>query len=68
VKVLDYRHEEKVRQNISQAQDLFVAAQHETNAIKRIAKQTQQDSRSMKIITFIALIYLPGTLVAVSVP
>jgi Mg2+ and Co2+ transporter CorA len=64
LKILDYRHDENIRANISATRDLLSAAEHETVVLNLIARQTQQDSRSMKIITFIALIYLPGTLVA----
>jgi Mg2+ and Co2+ transporter CorA len=63
LKILDYRHDENIRTNISSTRDLS-AAEQETAVLKFIARQTQQDSRSMKIVTFIALIYLPGTLVA----
>jgi len=54
--------------NVSGTRELLVAAEQESNILKIIAKQTQQDSRSMKIVTFIALGYLPGTLVAASRP
>jgi Mg2+ and Co2+ transporter CorA len=64
MKILDYRHDENIRTNISSTRDLLSAAEQETTVLRLIASQTQQDSRSMKIVTFVALIYLPGTLVA----
>lgn len=68
LKILDYRHDENIRLNVSGTRELLVAAEQESNILKTIAKQTQQDSHSMKIVTFIALVYLPGTLVAASKP
>jgi hypothetical protein len=67
LKILDYRHDENIRLNVSGTRELLVAAEQESTMLKDIAKRTQQDSRSMKIVTFIALVYLPGTFVAVSV-
>jgi hypothetical protein len=66
MKILDFRNDENIRLNVSKTRELLVAAEHESLMLNSIAKQTQKDSRSMKIVTFIALVYLPGTLVAVS--
>ena len=36
-----------------------------TQAIENLTKGSQKDARSMKILTFIAMLYLPASLVAV---
>jgi hypothetical protein len=66
MKILDFRNDENIRLNLSKTRELLVAAEQESLLLNGSAKQTQQDSRSMKIVTFIALVLLPGSLVAVS--
>jgi hypothetical protein len=68
MKILDFRDNENIRLNLSKTRELLIAAEQESLMLSDIAKQTQQDSRSMKIVTFIALVFLPGSLVAVSPP
>ena len=46
--------------NIAQAQSA------ETKIMVALTDKTQKDSRSMRIVTFIAMIYLPANLVMVS--
>ncbi|KAH7092039.1 hypothetical protein FB567DRAFT_516346 [Paraphoma chrysanthemicola] len=64
MKILDFRNDENIRLNLSKTRELLVAAEQESLMLNGITQQTQQDSRSMKIVTFIALVFLPGTLVA----
>ncbi|RYN56443.1 hypothetical protein AA0114_g2771 [Alternaria tenuissima] len=64
MKILDFRDNENIRLNLSKTRELLIAAEQESLMLSDIAKQTQQDSRSMKIVTFIALVFLPGSLVA----
>ena len=46
--------------------DLGTSAREENKAIIVLTKQGRKDSRFMKILTFIAILYLPASLVAVS--
>ena len=66
LKILDYRHDEVISRNAAATRDLLAAAERERDLMKLIAQKTQQESRSMKIVAFIAMVYLPATLVAVS--
>lgn len=66
LQVLDYRHEEATKQNDLATIDLIGATQRDGELMTLMTRTTIQDSRTMKIMAFITLIYLPGTLVAVS--
>jgi len=48
-------------------QSILLAAGSESESLKRIAEKTEVDSRDMKILSQIALIYLPANLIAVCV-
>ena len=47
---------------------LTMTARTETEAINRLTKESLRDSRFIKILTFIALLYLPASLIAVAPP
>ena len=53
--------------NSTAVQSILLAAGSESESVKRIAEKTQVDSRTMKILSRIALIYLPANLIAVCV-
>jgi len=64
LKILDYRHDEVIQHNAKAMRDLLAISQREGDTMRVIAQKTQQDSRTMKIVTFVAIVYLPATLVA----
>jgi hypothetical protein len=45
---------------------MTVATNTSTEAIARLTEKAQSDSRSVKILTFVAMLYLPATLVVVN--
>jgi len=65
---LDFRNDEMAIKNSTVVQSILLAAGSESESLKRIAEKTQVDSRTMKILSRIALIYLPANLIAVCVP
>jgi hypothetical protein len=46
--------------------DLGISAKEENALLVRLSEQGQKDARFTKIIAFVALLYLPATLIAVS--
>ena len=46
---------------------MAAAANTQADSLKDLAEKTSKDSRSMKVVTYIAMLYLPATLIAVSV-
>jgi hypothetical protein len=46
--------------------ELSASAKEENASLMSLSEQAQRDARFMKIITFVALLYLPATLIAVS--
>jgi hypothetical protein len=46
--------------------DLGASAKEETESLRILSEQAQDDARLIKILTFIAMLYLPASLVAVS--
>ena len=55
-----------MQKNTETLADLGRTAREDSAALKRLTEQTRRDSRSTKILTFVALLYLPASLVAVS--
>jgi hypothetical protein len=66
LKILDFRNDESIRKSAAHAQEIHEASNRESEAIRIIAERAQVDSRSMKIMTSVAIAYLPANLVAVS--
>ncbi len=48
--------------------DLGASAKQESESLRVLSEQAQSDARFTKILTFVALLYLPASLVAVSRP
>jgi len=46
--------------------EIASATHTENEAITRLTAKAQEDSRVVKILTFVAMLYLPATLIAVS--
>ena len=46
---------------------MAAAANTQAETLKDLAEKTSKDSRSMKVVTFISMLYLPATLIAVSI-
>lgn len=42
--------------------------QHENRDVAMVARQSQQDSRTLKALTTVAIVFLPASLIAVSHP
>lgn len=65
LQILDYRHDEGIQRTAIATQGILSAAQVDNDRMRDIARATQRDSQTMKVLTFIAILYLPGTLVSV---
>lgn len=57
---------EALNKNSDVMRELAVAAKSENELMAILAGRAQRDSRTIKILTVIALVYLPASLVAVS--
>jgi Mg2+ and Co2+ transporter CorA len=74
-KILELRDMESLREtnramqlNLIVLQTIATQSQGETEILSRVARQTQKDSITLKVLTLIATIYLPATLLAVCYP
>ena len=47
---------------------LATASNEENETIARLTEEGRRDSRSLKVLTFVAMLYLPATLMAVRDP
>lgn len=63
---MDFRNDESVRRSAANTQAILHATRQESEHMSAIAQRTQVDSRSMKIMTSVAIAYLPANLFAVS--
>ena len=71
--ILNYRNEdmlvkgnEALRRSSDAMREIALAAKAENELISALIGKSQQDSHAVKILTYIALVYLPASLVAVS--
>ena len=71
--MLQFRHEEAItkinavmQHNSQVLAEIATVSKKDNAAIMMLTKQARRDARSTKILTFIALLYLPASLVAVS--
>ena len=55
-----------MRQNSDTMRVVAIATKKDTEIAGKLAEKAQRDSRSVKVLTFIAMLYLPASLVAVS--
>lgn len=74
-RILEYTETEKlgkasfaIRENVVALQAITFQSHKEGQVLGKIAQQSQKDSMAVKGLTFIATIYLPAALVAVSQP
>jgi hypothetical protein len=56
---------EGIRDNGEVMKQLTIAANSENEVLGYLAKESHRDSRFVKILTFVALLYLPASLIAV---
>lgn len=67
--LLDVRNDPTIRGYTEATRGLLLLAESskkEALEMVEIAQRTKRDSRTMKIVTIVAMMYLPGTFVAVS--
>ena len=71
--ILNYRNEDilvrgndALRKSSDAMRDIALAAKAENELISALISNTQKDSHAVKILTYIATIYLPASLVAVN--
>ncbi len=57
---------EGIHNNGEVVKRLTITARNESEAIHRLTEEARRDSRFVKILTFVALLYLPASLMAVS--
>jgi len=70
---LDYRNDENIykiteamRQNSDIMRVIAAGAREDNEMIGKLTEKAQRDSRAVKVLTYVALMYLPAQLVAVS--
>lgn len=68
MKLLDYRKADALNAHAKGIENLVSASHLQNESLRILAEKTSYDSRLMRILTFIALIYLPATLLAVRPP
>ncbi|KAE8354537.1 hypothetical protein BDV28DRAFT_79440 [Aspergillus coremiiformis] len=71
--ILEYRNDENIIKianalsyNSEAMHKIALAGNEENKSIKILSEKAQRDSQSVKILTYIAMLYLPASLVAVS--
>lgn len=64
LKIMDFRHDELVRQNGDSLRLISEQTASDNKNMVAVAHEAAADSRTMKIATIIAMIYLPASLVA----
>lgn len=73
MQILGFRNEEESirsshtrRDMLKILTDLGISAKHESESLRIISEQAQSDARFTKVLTLVAMLYLPASLVAVS--
>jgi hypothetical protein len=66
MKILDFRNDEVMQTNAANTHAILEATGRENEIMRIISQKTQIDSRSTRILTSVALAYLPANFVAVS--
>jgi Mg2+ and Co2+ transporter CorA len=56
---------ESIRANLEMTQRITSAIKQENTTLTAIGQQGQEDSRTLKVLSILATIYLPATLIAV---
>lgn len=57
---------ERIHQNGEAVKQLIIASNAENQTLARLAEESQRGSRVLKVLTFVAMLYLPATLIAVT--
>lgn len=68
MKILEYRNDETIHRDSEASQQILSASHAENRIIVPLSEKMQRDSRWTRVVTCIAFIYLPASLVAVSPP
>ncbi|KAK5454370.1 hypothetical protein LTS15_006370 [Exophiala xenobiotica] len=68
LKLLEYRKADLQTTQTVALRNMAQAANDQSNSLRQLTEQTNRDSRSVKILTFVAMMYLPASLIAVSIP
>ena len=55
-----------LHRDVENLRDTAVDARNESEIVTRLAQQAQKDTRSLKAMTILGIMYLPATLIAVS--
>jgi hypothetical protein len=73
--ILDFRSNETlqntnrdIRGNLEALQRIALETQHNGETLADLAHQNQRDSKTLKALSFIAVIFLPASLIAVCMP
>jgi hypothetical protein len=73
--ILEYRRNEEmahisaeIRSENEGLKNVALATHAENRVVKKLTDKMQRDTNFMKILTFIALLYLPANLISVSAP
>ena len=64
--ILSYRNEDMLVKSSDAMRQIALAAKAENELMSTLIGESRKDSRTVKILTYTALIYLPASLVAVS--
>jgi len=64
LKIMDFRNDESIRISAANTLAILHASRHESEMMRVIAQRAQADSRSMRIMTYVAIAYLPANLFA----
>ncbi|KAI9779425.1 MAG: hypothetical protein M1839_007390 [Geoglossum umbratile] len=63
-KILDYKNDNTMKENSRIMARMVATANAQSESLKIIAEKTRKDSRLMRIVAFITLVYLPASLIA----
>jgi Mg2+ and Co2+ transporter CorA len=65
--MLDFRNDKEIVNNGENMRIIAAAAHEENKSMALLATKSQKDSRIIKVLTIITMLYLPASLVAVFV-
>lgn len=64
--ILNYRNEEMLVKSNDAMREIALATKAENELMSALIGKSQRDSYTVKVLTYVALLYLPASLVAVS--
>lgn len=65
--MMSFRTLDALRDNSEQTAELQKLTRHENNLMLELTKKARQDTKTLKTITILTLVYLPATFVAVRI-